>query len=885
MPYIVSMQESIWTSSKHIMKRVIDTFVAAFGLLLLSPLFAAIAIAIKLQDGGPIFFRPERVGHRGARLHPLKFRTFLIGAGKSTPSTTLPGSAGVSKIGRFLRRTKLDELPQLINVLRGEMSLVGPRPEDPRYVALYTESQREILNFVPGITSAASLRYKNEEELLSGPNWQDVYVNRVMPEKIDLDLAYMRTATVWSDLKLVLGTVISIGGLKQQLLRNRVFALLDLVLLPLAVIASFVLRLEEVAIFSEYGVGMIVLTVCAAAIVPLVLMRLRLYGRYWPYASTNDVLTCVGALAVALLGSGLVAMLVLGLAGVTPVNSHIPRSIPLVLAFVGTSMLALPRVLVRAYFGDWTHRRIRDDGMSAARPAAEPVLILGAGGVGARVAREIRLSPASGMQVVGFLDDSDDKNGLQIHGAQVLGKIQDLPRVAHEHGVSQVIIAMSRESGRTIREIVNACNEARVTPKVMPGIGELLDGKVSVNKLRSVQIEDLLRRAPVEIDMRAVAKSIHGKRVLVTGGGGSIGSELCRQILCCKPATLVLMGHGENSIFEIEAELAPLAAEIGSSIESVIADIRFPERVKAVIDDYEPHVVFHAAAHKHVPLMEANPGEAITNNVLGTRNLLAAIQDTSVMSFVMISSDKAVNPSNVMGVSKRTAELIMRQYASRDTSGRRYSAVRFGNVLGSRGSVVLTFKKQIAAGGPVTLTHPDMKRYFMTIPEAVTLVLQASVLSRDSEIFVLDMGEPIKIADLAADLIRLSGYEVGSDIDIVYSGLRPGEKLYEELFLPTEAYNRTTHSKIFVAANASRSFPEQLDALIGTLTAAGNRGDRDAILACFKQIVPEFKHAGLAPIGPNASEPADHERHEQRAATDSAERSVTGLSASKLQPS
>ena len=418
--------------------------------------------------------------------------------------------------------------------------------------------------------------------------------------------------------------------------------------------------------------------------------------------------------------------------------------------------------------------------------------------------------------------------------------------MVERYSAHQVIIAMPTASGKVIREIVDICEHAEVQTQIMPGMYELLDGTVSVNHLRNVEIEDLLRRAPVETDIERVAALIRGKRVLVTGGGGSIGSELCRQIRRCRPAELIVLGHGENSVFDICNELNRLESrEVAQSgngsepmkVRAVIADIRFGRRIHDVFADCRPHIVFHAAAHKHVPLMEVNPAEAISNNLGGTHNVLDAALAVDVEHFVMISTDKAVNPTSIMGASKRSAELLVHQAAQR--SGKPYVAVRFGNVLGSRGSVVLTFKQQIAAGGPVTVTHPEMLRFFMTIPEAVQLVLQAAVLGTGGEVFVLDMGEPVKIVDLARDLIELSGLQEGRDIDIEFSGIRPGEKLYEELFIPGEAYERTRHEKIFIAGNASSFVDANLDDSVEALLAAAQRNDRMAIIRSLQKLIPE----------------------------------------------
>jgi FlaA1/EpsC-like NDP-sugar epimerase len=427
-----------------------------------------------------------------------------------------------------------------------------------------------------------------------------------------------------------------------------------------------------------------------------------------------------------------------------------------------------------------------------------------------------------------------------------------------------------------VREIVDICEQVGVRARIIPGMYELLSGAASIGQLRDVQIEDLLRREPVHTDTAQVTALICGRRVLVTGAGGSIGSELCRQIVRCEPAELIILGHGENSIFEIANELgagggsqetgvrrqesgdrSQVAARISyhvSRITPVIADIRDADRLAAVFATHRPEIVFHAAAHKHVPLMEDNVEDAVTNNVLGTRRLVEASIAAKVAHFVLVSTDKAVNPSSVMGATKRVAELIVQEAARR--TGRAFVAVRFGNVLGSRGSVVPFFQHQIAAGGPVTVTHPEVKRYFMTIPEAVQLMLQAAALGRCGEVFVLDMGEPVRIADLARDLIRLTGLEPGRDIEIRFTGLRPGEKLFEELFGADEAYGRTQHEKIFVCRDghvnaAAGAFagpgPDKFDAplagRIDALILAAQRGDAVEVRRRLGELAPESQKA------------------------------------------
>ncbi len=635
-------------------------------------------------------------------------------------------------------------------------------------------------------------------------------------------------------------------------IRNRYFFATDLLLLSLAAYLSFVLRLEHLDL-QRYWTPAALFTALILVITPLIFYRMGMYARYWRYASIEELL----ALTLAILAAaGLAGGIGLVSSRMLVSIADLPRSIPFIFFLLALVVTAGPRLttrLLRRYYP-------RSPG-SGVVPTA---LIMGAGDAGSLIAREIQRHPRPGMTVVGFLDDDPQKHHMLIHGLPVLGTRYDLPDLVARYQVQQLLIAMPSAPGKVIREITQMGEQAGVQVKTMPSVAELLDGTVSISQIRDVQIEDLLRREPIQTDVAAVRELIYGRRVLITGGGGSIGSELCRQVLRCQPTALIILGHGENSVFEIHNELLrqqaanqpasclwptriPGGNPVATQIEAVIADIRCAGRIHAIFAHYRPDIVFHAAAHKHVPLMEANPVEAITNNVLGTRNLLNAALATEVSYFVMISTDKAVNPTSIMGASKRTAELLVHQAARR--SGRPYVAVRFGNVLGSRGSVVLTFKRQIAAGGPVTVTHPEMRRFFMTIPEAVQLVLQAAVLGRGGEVFMLDMGEPVKIVDLARTMIELSGLEVGRDIDLTFTGMRPGEKLYEELFVPGEEYQPTPHQKIFIARNASNTLSPFLNHAIELLGHAAEQQDTAAILRVLHQLIPEFQ-------APSADTPA-----------------------------
>jgi FlaA1/EpsC-like NDP-sugar epimerase len=630
-----------------------------------------------------------------------------------------------------------------------------------------------------------------------------------------------------------------------HMVRNRYLFVSDLVMIMCAAYGSFVLRLDRLDLRQQWP-GFVVFVGLALVVMPLIFYRCSIYARYWAYASLEELLLLVNAVVASVLiitGTSLIVSLAL-------LEARVPRSIPLLFFMLVLGGIGLPRLLMRLVVAS----RQQKTGEAETRP----VLVMGAGSAGAMMVRELRANPHLGMKVVGFLDDDPHKRALRIYGVPVLGTRHDLRTVAQQHGVTRVIIAMPTASGKVIRDVVALCEQANAEAKIIPSMHKLIDGTVRVNQLRDVEIEDLLRRTPVQTDGAAVTALLRGKRVLVTGGGGSIGSELCRQVLRCGPSELVVVGHGENSVFAIENELRTMVqttGTIGTRISAVIADIRFRDRMQTIFEHYRPEVVFHAAAHKHVPLMELNPVEAITNNVLGTRNLVDTALVTGVERFVMISTDKAVNPTNVMGASKRAAELVVHHAAT--ISGKAFVAVRFGNVLGSRGSVVLTFKQQIAAGGPVTVTHPKMRRYFMTIPEAVQLVLQAAVLGTGGEVFVLDMGKPVKIVDLAHDMIELSGLEVGRDIDIAFTGLRPGEKLFEELFIAGEEYERTAHEKIYIAANASSFVPSSLDHTLDDLAHAAHWNDHGAIRNGLKQLVREYMPKDepppdVAPAGANA---------------------------------
>ncbi|MGX5522820.1 polysaccharide biosynthesis protein [Bacillus toyonensis] len=422
-------------------------------------------------------------------------------------------------------------------------------------------------------------------------------------------------------------------------------------------------------------------------------------------------------------------------------------------------------------------------------------LIVGAGSAGTMVVRQLQHNKEADLYPIAFVDDDKNKQKLEIYNVPVVGMTNNIKEIVEDNDIEHIIIAIPSLNRKQINEIFEKCTKTKAKTQIVPMLEDLLDGKVSVNEVRDVQVEDLLGREPVQLDDAGIGEKITGKTILVTGAGGSIGSEICRQVMKYKPAKIVLLGHGENSIYNIEMEMRVTYKDT-IEITTEIADVQDRNKIFEIIEKHQPYIVYHAAAHKHVPLMERNPEEAVKNNIFGTKNVAEAADTFKVNTFVMVSTDKAVNPTNVMGATKRFAEMLVQHLAAVSTSTQ-FVAVRFGNVLGSRGSVIPLFKKQIQKGGPVTVTHPDMIRYFMTIPEASRLVIQAGTLAKGGELFVLDMGDPVKIVDLAKNLITLSGYSI-EEIGIEFTGLRPGEKMYEELLNEGEIHPEQIFPKIHI---------------------------------------------------------------------------------------
>ncbi|MDR1572735.1 MAG: polysaccharide biosynthesis protein [Clostridiales Family XIII bacterium] len=597
-------------------------------------------------------------------------------------------------------------------------------------------------------------------------------------------------------------------------IRIAALILIDAVAVNISFILSYLMRFEfnvdsELFLnyFSAYADNIFILTAIELA----VFFICGLYQSLWRYAGAEEIVKIFATVGIAILAC---------ISYTQFMQQAVPRSIFIMSFVLNVFFVGGVRIMYRLFRTirqqkgfNLRNLLIRFGRVEFVGGGFSKVMVVGAGDAGASMIKEIRRHPEYGKKVAVAIDDDPSKKGKRIIGVKIAGDRKDIRSAARRYGADEIIIAIPSATKKEIQAIVNECNKTRCKLKILPGLIDLINENVSINTLRDVDIEDLLGRDPVQVNLREISGYIEGRIVMVTGGGGSIGSELCRQIATFRPRRLVAVDIYENSIFELAEEMKTRFPTL--AFEVAIASVRSKSRMEDVFRRYMPHVIFHAAAHKHVSLMEMNPKEAVANNILGTANMIALADAFAVERFVMVSTDKAVNPTNVMGATKRIAEMIL-QEKNQSSGSTHFTAVRFGNVLGSNGSVIPIFRKQIENGGPVTVTHPDVTRYFMTIPEAVQLVIQAGAMAERSGMFILDMGEPIRIMDLAENVIRLSGYRPYEDIDIVITKLRPGEKLHEELILETESAKPTSHEKIFTGTP-----PPPSDALLTLL-----HGDR-----------------------------------------------------------
>jgi len=608
-------------------------------------------------------------------------------------------------------------------------------------------------------------------------------------------------------------------------LRHRNLSLVgaNLGLLTLAYLLAFALRFD-LRVPPAFGRTMLlqlpVLLVCKG----IAFWCLGLYAHSWQHVNLRGLSEIIRGNAI---GSALFVVSVVLFRGV----EGFPRSVFVLDFILATGLVGGTRLAIRA--------AAERKNAGAPRRIEELALIVGAGNAGIRLLQEIQSRLRLHTAVVGFVDDDPAKIGLRVSGIPVLGGVPDLPRLVKEHDITTVPVAIPSASGKQLRRIVQYCQAAGVRYKVLPSLGELVAGRVMYTQMREVKVDDLLAREPVHLEAAKLETWLRGKTVLVTGAAGSIGSELCRQVARFGPARLIPYDRHENGIFALDAHLRALFPAL--AVRSVLGDVLLGNRLESVFAAERPEIVFHAAAYKHVPIAEGNIIEAVRNNILGTLNVARAARAHRVAELVLISTDKAVRPTSVMGATKRVAELVVRSMA-RDEG--KFMCVRFGNVLGSAGSVVPIFREQIARGGPVTVTHPEMTRYFMTIPEAAQLVLQAATIGRGGELFVLDMGEPVKIIDLAHNMIRLSGFEVDEDIPIVFTGLRPGEKLYEELQAEDEELSATFLDRIKILRSANGQ--PDMTAALGEIERLVAQGDSPALVRLLCRLIPNYRPSELA---------------------------------------
>jgi FlaA1/EpsC-like NDP-sugar epimerase/lipopolysaccharide/colanic/teichoic acid biosynthesis glycosyltransferase len=842
-------------------KRTFDVMAALSGLIVALPLFILIPLLIKLGSPGPVFFRQTRMGKEFSLFQIWKFRTMNEDAPHKGGVLTVGQDPRITRIGRILREYKLDELPQLLNILVGDMSFVGPRPEVPKYVNKLKEKFEEVLTVKPGLTDLASIQYINEAKILEdSKNPDDDYLKRILPEKLHLAKLYIQQRSFLFDIAIILETILKIGGVKNAIFRRSLesrqeplgsvelgngkkmivnFSTIGIVSLHLMLVIAanymafalkFDAQIPQVAITVFYNMLPWLLLLRGMAFI-----RFHLFQGIWKYASLWDLRNIVFAVVMSS-----VCFYFLVHWGFR--NNNYPLSIFVVDTLILIVALGGIRIFQRVVSRLRLH--LKD----------KYVLIVGAGDAGEMIVRDMKQHPTSHYAPVGFVDDDLSKVDLHIHGVKVLGTRDNLKEIFVQYRIDEVLVAIPGANSSTVREVVKSLEPFKVPIKTLPGIQELLDGKVTVNHIRDLNIQDLLERAPLGIQIDPVKEMIAGKCVMVTGAGGSIGSELCRQIVLLKPANLILFERYENSLYAIGNEIA--AKNDSNTFHQVMGDITDRERVCRVMDQYRPDIVFHAAAHKHVPLMEYNPCEAIKNNILGTAIVASAAEQFQVEKFVLISTDKAVNPSSVMGATKRVAELVIQNLAK--TGNTKFMTVRFGNVLGSNGSVVPRFLEQIKAGGPVTVTHPSIQRYFMLIPEAVHLVLQAATLGDQGGLYVLDMGGQIKLVDMARNLIRLAGYIPDEEIPIAFVGLRPGEKLYEELVGKSEIAEPSKVGGIFRVQVTSAPDLTLLSQKLLDFKRAAFSGESKVVIEQLRELIPSFQEGTVDPIkiGTNGINPS-----------------------------
>ena len=804
-------------------KRVLDLCCAVVGLLVSLPLLVVIAIAVKLDAPGPVLFTPLCVGRGGRFFRLYKFRSMYVGSDDAGSAITGRIDPRVTRIGRLLRPLRLDELPQLVNVLKGDMSFVGPRPEAPSIVERYTPEERQVLEVRPGITGPTQIGSLEEAARLPvGTDPTEYYVRYVLPQKLEMDLNYIRTRTLLGDIEVLLKTPLHIGH--WVLARPRLSRLLkvsrlltDSALVGISIYAAFLARFDgnlspdEVSVLVG-GLPLVLLAYASP------FLYLRTYRSIWRYAGVADFWQVAKA---CLFGGTLTAAVML------MIRWPYPRSVLLLAPAFALLLLCGARLTWRSAATALASERSMVDRRRA--------VIVGAGRTGASVAREILSTPALAYELVGFVDDDRRLRGAMLHNLPVLGATSELRELSEKYRLSEAIIAIPRPTMEQLRRIREQCTRAGLVFKTLPSLAQLVSGDGQVRYLRNVNVDELLQREALSLHLDKIAGFLQGKRVMVTGAGGSIGSELCRQIVRLGASSLLMVERAENPLFAMCAELGTIGSS--TKLTAALADIKHVLRMTELFDRFRPQVVFHTAAYKHVPMLERHPTEAVLNNVVGTARLANLANEHGVETFVFISTDKAARPNNLMGATKRICELYLMSLDEAIPASK-FHIVRFGNVLGSAGSALPLFQRQIETGDPITITDPDVSRFFMTIEEAVGLVLESSTLDTRGGIAVLDMGQPIKITTLADDLITALGLPP-SAVPRQFIGLRPGEKLHEVLWDQLDGVVPSPHPRIMMVRPELRSLKD-MDGFVRQLEQLAVDGNIAALLAKVEEIVPSY---------------------------------------------
>ncbi len=807
------------------LKRMFDIIVAGLLLIFLLPFIPGIILLIRITAGNPILLKLPCVGKNERVFTLYIFNVHFpvhINIEKIEVSEDHSKSPMIEKLVLLF---KFYLWPMLYNVIKGDLSLIGPNPESPELVEKYSQEQKRILSIRPGILNASffcdalSLGQPMNFDLYSS----DSYVKNTLPQKCNKELFYIDDSRIWKDLRLVVELTVTklrnlfIENIRSGLKNYNFLIPIDILLIALSYLFAYLLRFDMVLPDIQFKVFFITLPIVIAIRI-LIYDRFGMYKNIWKYVGIRDLVKIIQATTVS---SVLIATAIFFIG----ISGH-SRSVFLIDWMFCISLIGGSRLILR----------LSNESINLEKKMRKNVLIIGAGDVGEMLLRELERTARDKYNIVGFIDDNKQKLGLTVHGVRVLGGQDKILEIVELFRVDEVFIAIALISASEIKSIINYCKQANVRHRIVPAVADSLNGTMHLSKIRKVEISDLFGRNQVKLDISAIQRILNGKRVLVTGAGGSIGSELCRQIAGYNPGSLILVDKSENYLHEIRNELQNSFDQL--NLVCYLSDITNFDKQRVIFENTLPEIVFHAAARKHVPLGEENPDEAIYTNIRGTQNIAKLASQVNTSHFLLVSTDKAVNPSSIMGVSKRIAELYVQAISK--TNQTKFIIVRFGNVLNSNGSVLPTFLKQIERGGPITVTHPDIERFFMSIDEAVQLILQSVSMGENGQIFILEMGKSFKILNLAEELIRLMGDKPYEDIDIQFTGIRPGEKMYEELVGVNEESIATPHAHIKTLQGNSFHDEIELSEKIEMIIQFAKKLDYENLINELKKLVIEF---------------------------------------------